>query len=357
MLMEEEMQTTRVDKEKTNMEALHLDGSIGGGQILRSALSLSMITGRPFSICNIRAKRSRPGLLRQHLTAVQAAAAISEATVKGGELGSLSLSFQPGMIKQGDYTFAISTAGSCTLVLQTILPALLTAPGPSRLTLSGGTHNPAAPPVDFLQKAWLPLLKQMGAQVEIDLRRHGFAPAGGGEIGVSIQPCTLQPLVLENRGKLISQKAEALLAGLPDSIGQRELNQIALRLQWPQEWLKTSTLNTACGPGNVVLIEQTYEALTEVFIAFGQARIRAERVADQAVDELLAFEYSGAAVNEYLADQLLLPLALAGSGRFTCRRASNHLLSNAEVIQQFCAVRIMIEPVEGECYRVQLEPR
>ncbi|RRW41524.1 RNA 3'-terminal phosphate cyclase [Pseudomonas luteola] len=337
------------------MEELQLDGSIGGGQILRSALSLSMITGQPFSIINIRAKRSRPGLLRQHLTAVQAAAAICDATLEGAELGSLSLRFQPGAIKGGNYEFAISTAGSCVLVLQTVLPALLKAPAPSRLRLKGGTHNPAAPPVDFLQKAWLPLLKRMGAQIELDLIRHGFAPAGGGEMTVVIQPSRLSPLILEDRGQLVSQQAQALLAGLPESIGTRELNQVAQRLGWSQDNLHTVQLHRAQGPGNVVLIEQQYEAVTEVFAAFGQSRVRAEQVANLAIDELLAFERSGAAVGEHLADQLLLPLLLAGSGRFTCLHASEHLLSNAEVIQRFCPARIVIEPLSGDCYQVRLE--
>lgn len=337
------------------MEELQLDGSIGGGQILRSALSLSMITGQPFSIINIRAKRSRPGLLRQHLTAVQAAAAICDATLEGAELGSLSLRFQPGAIKGGNYEFAISTAGSCLLVLQTVLPALLKAPVPSRLRLKGGTHNPAAPPVDFLQKAWLPLLKRMGAHIELDLIRHGFAPAGGGEMTVVIQPSRLSPLILEDRGQLVSQQAQALLAGLPESIGTRELNQVAQRLGWSQDNLHTVQLHRAQGPGNVVLIEQQYEAVTEVFAAFGQSRVRAEQVANHAIDELLAFERSGAAVGEHLADQLLLPLLLAGSGRFTCLYASEHLRSNAEVIQRFCPVRIVIEPLSGDCYQVRLE--
>src|SRR3989338_4717725 len=137
---------------------LKLDGAIGGGQVLRSALSLSMVSGRAFSIVNIRAQRSRPGLLRQHLTAVLAAAEVCGAQVEGAQLGSMNLSFRPGAIQAGDYSFSIGTAGSCTLVLQTLLPALLHAPDNSCLRISGGTHNPAAPPSDFLQQAWLPLL-------------------------------------------------------------------------------------------------------------------------------------------------------------------------------------------------------
>jgi RNA 3'-terminal phosphate cyclase (ATP) len=195
----------------------------------------------------------------------------------------------------------------------------------------------------------------MGAHIELDLIRHGFAPAGGGEMTVVIQPSRLSPLILEDRGQLVSQQAQALLAGLPESIGTRELNQVTQRLGWSQDNLHTVQLHRAQGPGNVVLIEQQYEAVTEVFAAFGQSRVRAEQVANHAIDELLAFERSGAAVGEHLADQLLLPLLLAGSGRFTCLYASEHLRSNAEVIQRFCPVRIVIEPLSDECYQVRLE--
>lgn len=174
-----------------NKDFLELDGAIGGGQVLRSALSLSMLSGRPFRIINIRARRSRPGLLRQHLTAVQAAAQICSAEVQGAELGSQRLSFHPGAICGGDYRFAIGSAGSCTLVLQTLLPALLQANAPSSLQISGGTHNPLAPPADFIQQAWLPLLRRMGARVEMQLLRHGFVPAGGGEIAMQIAPAQL----------------------------------------------------------------------------------------------------------------------------------------------------------------------
>ncbi|TWI55054.1 RNA 3'-terminal phosphate cyclase (ATP) [Pseudomonas duriflava] len=334
------------------MEELDIDGTIGGGQILRSALSLSMITGRSFRIDNIRGKRSRPGLLRQHLTAVQAAAQVCGATLEGAELGSLSLRFQPGPIRGGHYEFAISTAGSCTLVFQTVLPALLRAPEPSHLLLTGGTHNPAAPPADFLQKAWLPLLQRMGAQVELTLIRHGFAPAGGGAIEAHIVPSALQPLYLEQRGSITYQQAQALVAGLPASVGQRELRRIAERLGWPRSALHNIVLAQARGPGNVVLIEQGYEAVSEIFVAFGQPRVRAEPVADQAIAEAQAFERSAAAVGEHLADQLLLPLVLAGGGRFTCMHASDHLRSNAEIIARFCPVQIRIEPLHDNCYAV-----
>lgn len=182
-------------------DLIELDGSEGGGQILRSALSLSMTSGQPLRIRNIRGRRSRPGLLRQHLTAVRAAAEICAAEVEGAELGSRELAFRPGAIRAGDYAFAIGSAGSCSLVLQTLLPALLAANGESRVRISGGTHNPLAPPADFLRDSWLPLLQRMGAEVDLELLRHGFVPAGGGELLARVRPARWRPLQLEQIGR------------------------------------------------------------------------------------------------------------------------------------------------------------
>src|SRR5689334_333662 len=175
---------------------LKLDGSVGegGGQILRTALALSALTGQPFEIEKIRAKRRKPGLLRQHLTAVRAATALCQAQVEGDSLGSMTLRFVPGDVKPGEYAFAIGTAGSATLVLQTVLPPLLLASRPSKITIEGGTHNPLAPPVDFLDRSFLPLVRRMGPRVRVQLERWGFYPAGGGRISVEIEPVQrLQP--------------------------------------------------------------------------------------------------------------------------------------------------------------------
>ncbi|PRD25434.1 UNVERIFIED_CONTAM: rtcA [Trichonephila clavipes] len=216
-----------------------------------------MLTGQPFRIHNIRAKRSRPGLLRQHLTAVNAAAQICSANTCGVELGSQSLSFVPGPIRGGDYRFAIGTAGSCSLVLQTLLPALLQADAPSRIHLSGGTHNPLAPPFEFLAHSWLPLLQRMGAQVELQLLRHGFVPAGGGELALQITPGTLQPLHLSGPGERLGQQARALLADVPGHVAERELARVGKRLKWPTEDLKGVWLERDIGPGNILLLEVT----------------------------------------------------------------------------------------------------
>ncbi len=321
-------------------DVIELDGAIGGGQVLRSGLSLSMVTGQTLQIKNIRAKRSRPGLMRQHLTAVLAAAQVCGAKVQGAELGSQSLLFEPGPIQGGEYRFAIGTAGSCTLVLQTLLPALLRAPTASHVTISGGTHNPLAPPVDFLQRAWLPLLRRMGARIELNLNRHGFVPAGGGEIEVFIQPSQLLPLQLVQRGKLLEKRATTLNAGLPAQVSAREFKRIRQRLGFTEAQCFPVEIDPQQGPGNVLMLEYVHAHVTEVFSAFGMATVRAETVADAAIDPVMEWQDTDTAVGEHLADQLLLPMALAGGGRFTTPHMSEHLHSNMTVIQRFLPVVI-----------------
>lgn len=325
---------------------IELDGSLGegGGQILRSALSLSMVTGQPFRIARIRAGRPRPGLLRQHLTAVQAAAAICGATVQGAELGSVALEFAPGPVRAGDYTFAVGSAGSCTLVLQTVLPALLQAQEPSTLELSGGTHNPFAPPAHFLQRSFLPLLAKMGAKVEIEIMRCGFYPAGGGALRVRVSPCAaLAPLELTQRGALVRLHAESLVAGVPVQVARRELAAVQTALGLADEALAVRELPQNQGPGNALLITCEHEHLSEMVSAFGERGVSAEKVAALAVREMQAYLQSGAVVGEHLADQLLLPLALAGSGSFATTAPSQHTLTNAEVIARFLPLDFRFE--------------
>jgi len=338
-------------------DVIQLDGAIGGGQVLRSALSLSMVTGRPFSIERIRARRSRPGLLRQHLTAVMAAAQVCGARTQGAELGSQALSFEPGPIRGGEYRFVIGTAGSCTLVLQTLLPALLLAPQASRVWISGGTHNPLAPPTDFLSRSWLPLMRRMGAEVDLKLLRHGFVPAGGGEIEVTVQPSKLSALHVCDRGSALSQKAFALTAGLASDIARRELDRVVRRLNMPPAAMNAISLDPDCGPGNVLLLEYAFEHVTEVFSAFGQTSLRSEAVADVAINQADAWLRSGAAVAEHLADQLLLPMALAGSGSFTTPMMTEHLHSNIAVIERFLPVSIKCREEGVDRLRIEVSSR
>ncbi|MGP1684584.1 MAG: RNA 3'-terminal phosphate cyclase, partial [Giesbergeria sp.] len=195
-----------------------LDGSTGegGGQILRTGLALSMVTGRPLHIQQIRAKRPKPGLMRQHLACAQAAQAVCGGQAEGAELGSQAMQFTPGAVRSGDYRFQIATAGSCLLVLQTVLPALMLADGESRVQLSGGTHNPMAPPFDFLERAFAPLLRRLGVGLDLQLQRRGFYPAGGGEVAVRITPPAqpLAPVDVLERGPLQNAWGEALAPGI-----------------------------------------------------------------------------------------------------------------------------------------------
>jgi RNA 3'-terminal phosphate cyclase (ATP) len=328
---------------------IDLDGSTGegGGQVLRSALTLSMITGQPFRIRSIRARRSKPGLLRQHLVAVQASAGISGALVTGADVGSQELTFVPKQIRSGEYQFAIGTAGSCTLVLQTILPALLYGDAPSTIRISGGTHNPMAPPVQFLQRAYCRVLASMGARVDIDLLRSGFYPAGGGVVVASIAPCAaLQPIELLARGQRLAGYAETIVAGVPSSVARRELECIGAGLDWSGPQLRTCSLPAEQGPGNALLVTLEHEHVTEVFAAFGGKMVRAEAVAKSVLEETRRYLASAAAVGEHLADQIMLPLALAGGGRFSIERVSQHAITNAEIIGRFLPVSIAFK--EGD---------
>lgn len=335
---------------------LTIDGSMGegGGQILRSSLALSLCLGKAFRIIRIRARRDRPGLRRQHLAAVRAAAAISGAAVEGAALGSLDLTFAPGPVRPSDYRFAMETAGSTTLVLQTVLPGLMTAHGPSVVTLEGGTHNPGAPPVDFLAQAYVPLIRRMGPQVDIRLERYGFYPAGGGCFSTVIEPVrALRPIFLPERGKILQQHACALIARLPRHIGERELNVLKRDLHLPAEALELREVTDSQGPGNAVTLSIHAEHITEVFTAFGQRGVAAEAVAAQLAREAKRYLAADVPVGEHLADQLLLPFALAGGGSYLTLAPTQHTLTNMEVVRLFLDIAIKAEQVGEGVWRIE----
>lgn len=336
---------------------LTIDGSMGegGGQILRSSLALSLCLGRAFRIIHIRARRDRPGLRRQHLAAVRAAAEISGAEVEGAAIGSLELTFAPGPVKPGDYRFAMETAGSTTLVLQTVLPALMTADGPSVVTLEGGTHNPNAPPVDFLAQTYVPLIRRMGPKVDIRLERYGFYPAGGGRFSAAIEPSrALRPIALLERGKILQQHARALVARLPRHIGERELGVLRRDLRLPDEALELREVTDSQGPGNAVTLSIRAEHVTEVFTAFGQRGVTAEAVAAELVRVARRYLAAGVPVGEHLADQLLLPFALAGGGAYLTLAPTQHTLTNMEVVRRFLDVVIKAEQVGEGVWRIEV---
>lgn len=334
-----------------------IDGSIGegGGQILRTSLALSMVTGQPFRMEKIRAGRQKPGLMRQHLTAVNAATSICNASVEGVTIGSQSLRFSPGKVNAGNYTFAIGTAGSTTLVLQSVLPALLTASRPSSLTLEGGTHNPHAPPIDFLEQAFVPLINRMGPTVHVAMERAGFYPAGGGRIFVNINPAAkLAPLHLPERGETKRRLAKAVVAGLSGEIGKRELSRVEKMLGWTGDELQIRQLLDEWGPGNLLTLEIHSEHVTEVFTGFGMKGVTAEAVAEDPIQQVRRYLAAGVPVGPSLADQLLLPLAIAGSGSFVTMPPSRHTVTNADVIGRFLPVKIELCEMGKDQWRVEI---
>ena len=325
-------------------EGVTIDGAVGegGGQVLRTALAMSLATGKPFRIDNIRARRAKPGLLRQHLTAVHAAAAIGKARVTGDALGSSSLTFAPRTVEPGDYVFAVGSAGSATLVFQTVLLPLLLVPGTSTLALEGGTHNPAAPPFDYLQRVFLPIVTRLGGAVTASLERPGFYPAGGGRFVATVTGgAPLQCLDLRERGAIVRRRARAHVANLPRHIAEREVKKALSMLNWNDECGEVEGV-TAIGPGNVLLIEIETEHVTELVTGFGEVGVAAEAVASGAAQEARRYLAAYAPVGICLADQLLPVLALGQGGTFRTLSLSQHARTNAEIVRLFRDVKIEI---------------
>lgn len=327
-------------------DPLRIDGAAGegGGQVLRTALTLSLVTGRPFRIERIRAHRDRPGLLRQHLTAVEAAAAVSGASVEGAAPGSRDLTFRPGAVRAGAYAFRVGTAGSACLVLQTILLPLALAGAASSVVVEGGTHGAMAPPFDHMDEVWLPHLRAIGFRVRAALERHGFYPAGGGRVRVDVDPpATLRPLVLDARGEVVARRATALIAQIPPSVGTREIDVVTNATSFQPGECAVRSVESP-GPGNAIVLSVRCEHATEVFTGFGEHGRRAEAVAARAVDEFREWHAAGVAVGRHTADQLLLPMALGAGGSFRTLPPTLHTTTNCEVLRMFLGDVVDVVP-------------
>jgi len=318
-----------------------LDGAMGegGGQILRSALGLSMVTGQPFTLERIRAGRARPGLLRQHLACVRAALELSGGRAEGAELGSTRLRFQPGAVRPGSYRFAVGSAGSTGLVLQAALPALLTAEAESELQIEGGTHNPSAPPFPFLQTAFGPRLG-----LELELLRPGFFPAGGGCVRARVRPGQAA-IDLFERGPGLELHGHAMVSALSPRIAHAALGRFRQVLDLPSERLHLHSVDNPVGPGFAAWIEARFAGGAEVFSAFGERR-DTEGVAEQALAELQGWLDHGQPVGEHLADQLMIPIALLGGGLRT-GPLSSHARTNRVVVERFLPGRLRVEEDEA----------
>lgn len=317
---------------------LVIDGSQGegGGQVLRTSLTLAAATRTPFRIENIRAARKRPGLMRQHLASVKAAAAVSSAEVAGAAVGSSELTFRPQSLVGGEHHFSIGSAGSTTLVLQTVLPLLLLAEEPSRIVLEGGTHNPMAPTFDFLELAFAPCLARMGAPIHLTLERAGYFPAGGGRLVAEAEPArNPAPLAILERGSSHRTRALIDIANLPARISEDEAKLIARRLSLPSGAVEIRRRDESPGPGNVVQVAIESEQVGEVAVAFGERGLPARAVAARCFDRAQRYLKGTAPVGVHLADQLLVPLALLAGGTFRTEAPSRHTRTNAEVIARF----------------------
>jgi RNA 3'-terminal phosphate cyclase (ATP) len=344
------------NRERRNGIMLVIDGAHGegGGQILRTSLTMAMVTGTDVQIKNIRAGRQKPGLMRQHLACVKAAQAISDAEVQGAKVGSTAITFKPKRIRAGDYQFAVGTAGSTTLIFQTVLPALALADGVSTLRFSGGTHNLFAPSFDFIDIAFLPLMKKMGIGVHTEFIRHGFYPQGGGEWRATITPAErIGSLTLLETGELQAKEAVAISANIPGHVAVRELSEVARLCGWPQEVLRVEQVKCH-GSGNTLSLRLHYEHCAEVVESIGQVGVPAEKVARQAVKAMQRFLAAKVPVGEHLADQLLLPMALGEGGVFHTQAPSRHARTNRDVIKRFSGKHIAFREVDEDRWVIDI---
>jgi RNA 3'-terminal phosphate cyclase (ATP) len=339
---------------------IELDGSFGegGGQILRTSLALSLLTGKAFHLTNVRAGRAKPGLQPQHLMSVRAAATIGGAQVQGANLHSTDLVFEPGPITAGKFHFPIGTAGAVGLVLHTLyLPLALRGTAPSELTLEGGTHVSASPCFHFLDVTWRLYLERLGVHVNLQMRRPGFYPRGGGVVVAHVLPCQrLNGLQCVERKPVTTVLGFSAVAGLPEEIAARQKRRAVNRLKRSGLTVDLDQQRWEGGPGTVLgLILDTQPAPT-LFFSLGARSKPAERVADEAADQALAYlEAEQGAVDSHSADQLLLPLAMAeNSSTFTVSEATSHLLTNVTVIRCFLDREIICEGEEGETGTVRI---
>ncbi|HEX3152072.1 MAG TPA: RNA 3'-terminal phosphate cyclase [Gemmataceae bacterium] len=330
---------------------IEIDGSFGegGGQVLRSSLALSLLTGKPFRLRKIRANRKpKPGLRPQHLASVRAAARIGSAKVSGDAVGSSNLIFEPGQVCAGKYHFPIGTAGATALVLHTVYLPLALADGPSEIVLEGGTHNDKAPCFHFLDTTWRAYMARLGMTLPLEMKRPGFYPRGGGLVIAHVQPWTIRkPLrlfgpVMPNVANILSATA-----GLPDHVSNRQARRATVRLRDAGVEPTVTSEEWPGDPGCVLAVTWAATVPT-LFFGLGARGKPAEAVADEAIEQALAHRDSGMPVDPHSADQLLLPLAIAdGDSEFHVSEVTRHLTTNAAVIQFFLERNIAIEGEEG----------
>lgn len=317
---------------------LELDGSDGGGQLLRTALSLAALTGTPFEMTGIRGARPEPGLRPQHLTAVETLAAVTDADVDGAEPGAEELTFEPTALRGGEYEAAIGTAGSLTLLFDAVLPLAVELDEPLALSATGGTDVKWSPPMDYHRRVKLPLLGRHGLHATVDLRRRGFYPEGGGEATLWLAPSTLAAASLTDRGDPAGARVYSVSSeDLADAdVAERQADEAARLLsEAGVEVMERSRTDAAAdSAGTALVVRLDFERSVAGFDALGEPGKPAEDVAADAVDAALSFRETGAAVDRHLADQLLVPLALAG-GEVAIPRVTDHVETSLELVRAF----------------------
>ncbi len=344
---------------------LQIDGNYGegGGQILRTTLSLSCILKKPVEIVNIRKGRKIPGLQPQHLTSVSACKKISSAEVQGDSLQSVVLRFSPQQTEGGDFTFDVAerkrSAGSTSLVLQTLFLPLSRCENSSKTKVLGGTHVPWSPPYDYLKEIFVSMVKKIGCAIDLEIKNWGWYPKGGGEVLCSIQPTSkFSPLNLTERGKLLGLSGISVVSNLPNSIAERQRDQ-AIKILKDKGFSPGIKLLQApsIGQGTFFFLKAEFENSVAGFGALGERGKRAEKVAEEACDDFLQFMHTDGAVDPHLADQLIPYLALAnGTSTFTVSRITKHLLTNIWVVKQFLQTQILVEGKQGEQGKVTIAP-
>jgi len=326
---------------------IQIDGSYGegGGQILRTALALSAILKKPFTLYNIRCKRRNPGLQAQHVAAVEASARITEAQMEGVRFGSQEITFIPQEVHSGEYQFEVRTAGSVILLLQAIFLPLCFSNGISNITLIGGTHVPWSPSFHYLSEVFLPTLKGLGVSAAADIEKWGFYPKGGGRIRLKIKPVReLKPISFIDRGSLKMIHGISAISNLPRHVAERQKEQALKRIQGElQIDGEIAVLEDvhSDGPGSFLFLLAEYQRALGGFSSLGIRGKPAERVADEAVDSLRDYLESDGCVDPYLTDQIVPFMALAkGNSSVTTVRITEHLLTNLWVIQRFLDVTV-----------------
>lgn len=341
-------------------QVAEIDGSEGesGGQVLRTALSLSAVLGVPFKMTNIRAGRPKPGLQAQHLTAVNACATMCGARVQGAELHSAELSFSPGSLQAGNYHFEVGTAGSTILVLQTLLPLCWFSGSECKIVVGGGTENAFAPTSLYFQHVFVPAVEAMGLSVDFQVEQFGWFPKGGGRIVAKTSPCKPTAFRSLKRGNLESLLGVCVSSGLPQSVRQRMKVSALAGLVEKRVNAKFSELEApAASPGAELMLVARFASGVAGFSSLGEKGKPSEKVAEQGVRDFLDFDKSGACVDLHLADQLLLYCALAkGKSEFVAQAASSHLRTNASTIQKFVPdCRISVSDYQGDTAMVSVE--